>query len=114
MEIHKTGFIHNPDPMSTPFRVDLHPALQEVIDAYEERHKSLERQRGEGDSLCLRSVRVAIDGLCMFYNGKLSDLDALNRQEDLDKILSNAYFIILKQLRSLQKMAAGKREVLCK
>ena len=112
MEIHKTGFIHNPDPMSTPFRIELHQALREVIDAYEERHKF--SQRGEEDSLCLRSLRTAIDGLCLEYEGRLdaTTFHPLYSSYEADERLRKAYFDMLKQLRSLQKMAARKREVL--
>ena len=81
----------------------LHPALQEVIDAYEARQSPETR---------LQALKSAIDGLCKLYEGKLSDINALNRVEEEDKLLDNAYFIVLRQLRSLQAMAAGKREAL--
>lgn len=81
----------------------LHPALQEVIDAYEARRPPEARSY---------FLKTELDSLCLFYEGKLSDINALNCEEDGDKLLRNAYFIMLKQLRSLQKMVAGKREVL--
>ena len=76
----------------------LHPALQEIIDAYEARRPPEES---------LHVLKDAIHGLCLSYQGKLSDINALNHEEEGDKLLRNAYFIMLKQLRSLQKMIPG-------
>ena len=97
--------LHYQDAMSRPFEYELHPALQEVIDAYEAR-------RPPGDSL--RALKVAIDDLCMEYAGRLDAtvFKALDRSQEENERQRAIYGVMLRQLRGLQDLAAGKREVL--
>ena len=60
------------------------------------------------------SFKEAIDDLCMEYAGKLdaTTFHALHASQEEDERLRKAYFLILKRLRSLQRLAIGKPEML--
>ena len=94
----------NLHPMSQEDILTFHPALQEVIDAYKQKHIQHQEQ-AMGTSL-----KSAINSIHRMYRERLADLEAENRMDAADERLSTIYHEITQHLNHLKKLESDERK----